>query len=107
MSDLRLVYVTAASVDEATKIGRALVEERLAACVNILPGMRSIYRWQGAVETADEVVLIAKTRAALVQALVARMREMHSYDVPCAVSLPILDGNPDYLQWLGEETARP
>ena len=105
MSDLRLVYITAGSVEEATAIGRALVEERLAACANILPGLRSIYRWQGAIETADEVVLIAKTRAALVTGLVARVRELHSYDVPCAISLPILDGNPDYLQWLAEETA--
>ena len=107
MSDLRLVYITAASTDEGATIGRALVEERLAACVNILPGMRSIYRWQGAVETADEVVLIAKTRAALVPALIARTREMHSYDVPCVVSLPILDGNPDYLRWLAEEAPAP
>mgnify|MGYP003579775346 CR=1 FL=1 len=107
MSDLRFVYITASSVDEAAMIGRALVEERLAACVNILPGMRSIYRWQGAIESADEVVLIAKSRSALVTALVARVRQLHSYDVPCVVSLPILDGNPDYLQWLAEETAAP
>ena len=107
MSDLRLVYITAGSAEEAATIGRALVEEKLAACVNILPGMRSIYRWQGAIETADEVVLIAKTRAPLVTVLVARVRQLHSYDVPCAVSLPILDGNPDYLQWLAEETVRP
>lgn len=106
MSDLRLVYITAGSVEEAAKIGRALVEERLAACVNILPGMRSIYHWQGAIETAEEAVLIAKTRAPLVTPLVARVKELHSYDMPCAVSLPILDGNPDYLRWLTEETAR-
>ncbi|WP_119419471.1 divalent-cation tolerance protein CutA [Desertibaculum subflavum] len=105
MSDLRLVYITAGSVDEAEKIGRVLVEARLAACVNILPGMRSIYRWQGAVEMAEEAVLIAKTRAPLVPPLVARVKELHSYDVPCAVSLPILDGNPDYLRWLAEEAA--
>jgi len=107
MSDLRLVYITAASTDEGATIGRALVEERLAACVNILPGMRSIYRWQGVVQTADEVVLIAKTRAPLVTGLVARVKQLHSYDVPCAVSLPILDGNPDYLRWLAEEAPAP
>lgn len=105
MSDLRLVYITTASAEEAATIGRALVEARLAACVNILPGMRSIYHWQGAVETADEAVLIAKTRAPLVAGLVARVKAMHSYEVPCAISLPILDGNPDYLRWLGEETS--
>lgn len=104
MSDLRLVYITAGSVEEATRIGRALVEARLAACVNILPGMRSIYRWQGAIETAEEAVLIAKTRAPLVTPLVARVQELHSYDMPCAVSLPILDGSPAYLRWLAEET---
>lgn len=107
MSNLRLVYITTSSVGEAEKIGRALVEERLAACVNILPGMRSIYHWQGAIETADEAVLIAKTRAPLVGGLVARLKELHSYSVPCAISLPVLDGNPDYLRWLAEETAQP
>jgi periplasmic divalent cation tolerance protein len=107
MSDLRLVYMTMGSSEEAERIGNALVGERLAACVNLLPGMRSIYRWKGAVEAAEEVVLIAKTRAPLVAALVARVKQLHSYEVPCAISLPILDGNPDYLQWLAEETVQP
>ncbi len=104
MSDLRLVYITAGSIDEAETIGRALVTERLAACANILPGMRTIYHWKGAVEATEEVVLIAKTRASLVPRLIARVKQAHSYDVPCVVSLPILDGNPDYLRWLAEET---
>jgi periplasmic divalent cation tolerance protein len=107
MSDLRLVYITAPSLEEATAIGRLLVTERLAACANLLPGMRSIYHWQGAVEEADEVVLIAKTRSALVPPLIARVKHAHSYDVPCIVSLPIEDGDPDYLRWLAEETTQP
>lgn len=103
--DLVFAYVTTSSPEEAKRIGRALVEERLAACVNILPGMISIYRWQGAVETAEETVLIAKTRADLFEALTARVKELHGYDVPCVVELRVGRGNPDYLGWLEAETA--
>ena len=99
------VYITAGSRGEAETIGRTLVEERLAACVNILGGMTAIYRWEGAVETAEEVAFIAKTRAALVAALAARVKALHSYDVPCVVALPAGPGNPDYLDWLRRETA--
>ena len=98
-------YVPAASTEEAQAIGRALVEERLAACVNILPGMHSVYHWQGAVETAEETVLIAKTRAELADALAARVKELHSYDVPCVVILPITGGPPPFLRWIEDETA--
>jgi periplasmic divalent cation tolerance protein len=101
------VYSTAASPEQAEHIGRTLVEERLAACVNILPGMRSIYHWQGAIETASEAVLIAKTRADLAEALLARIKALHTYDVPCAVVLPILGGLPDFLGWIDAETASP
>lgn len=99
------VYITAASPEQAATIGRALVEERLAACANILPGMHSIYHWQGAVETAEETVLIVKTRQSLAEALTARVRELHSYDVPCVTVLPITGGNPDFLRWIEDETA--
>lgn len=98
-------YITAASPQQAETIGRALVNERLAACVNILPGMRSIYHWQGAVETAEETVLIAKTRQSLAEALTARVRELHDYDVPCVVILPITGGLPAFLRWIEDETA--
>ncbi len=98
------VYITTESVEQAEHIGRALVEARLAACVNILPGMRSIYHWQGQIETAQETVLIAKTRMTRADELVARVKELHSYDVPCAVVLPILKGNPDFLRWIDAET---
>ncbi|UKJ72859.1 divalent-cation tolerance protein CutA [Azospirillum brasilense] len=98
-------YITAGSRDEARRIGRALVEERLAACANIFDGMTSIYRWQGSIEEATETVLIAKTRAELFDRLAARVRELHSYDVPCVVELRVGRGNPAYLDWLHDETA--
>jgi len=101
------VYCTTASPEQAERIGRALVEERLAACVNILPGMRSIYHWQGAIETATEAVLIAKTRADLAEALLARIEALHTYEVPCAVVLPIVGGLPEFLAWIDSETASP
>lgn len=103
--DLVFAYITAGSPEEAARIGRALVEERLAGCVNILPGMTSIYRWDGAIETATETVLIAKTRAGLFERLAARVRELHSYEVPCVVELPAGRGNPAYLDWLAAQTA--
>ena len=99
-----LVYITAESVEQAEGIGRALVEERLAACVNILPGMRSIYQWQGTIETAAETVLLAKTRQSLADALVARVKALHTYEVPCAVLLPITGGLPEFLSWIEAET---
>lgn len=103
--EFRFVYMTASSRDEAKRIGRALVEERLAACANVIDGMDSVYWWQGKLTEDREAVLIAKTRADLVPALSARVRALHSYTVPCVVALPILDGNPAYLAWLKDETA--
>lgn len=99
------VYMTAASADEAAKIGRVLVEDRLAACVNILDGMRSLYWWDGAVQEGAEAVLIAKTRADLLDRLAERVQELHSYSCPCVVALPILGGNAGYLDWIAAETA--
>jgi periplasmic divalent cation tolerance protein len=97
------VYVTAASMDEASRIGRALVEERLAACANVMGGMRSIYRWEGAIEEADEAVLIAKTRADAFESLAARVRELHAYECPCIVALPLAAGDEAYLRWIREQ----
>jgi len=97
------VYITAASGDEAHRIARALVEERLAACVNMLDGMTSVYRWNGAIEQASEVVLIAKTRADRFDRLAARIRELHSYECPCIVMLPIAAGDAGYLDWIRRE----
>lgn len=100
-----LIYVTCPSVDEARKIGRTLVEQRLAACANVLPGMESCYRWQGKVEQAEEAVLIVKTSKEKAAWVVARVRELHSYSVPCVVELPVLSGNPAYIDWIHSETA--
>jgi periplasmic divalent cation tolerance protein len=104
MSEAFFVYVTAGSVAEAERIGRALVEERLAACANILPGMRSIYRWQGKVEEASEAVLVLKTARTTLAALTARVKDLHSYELPCVVALPIEAGNADYLAWIESQS---
>jgi periplasmic divalent cation tolerance protein len=105
--EFRLVYITAGSRDAAKTIGRALVEERLVACANVIDGMDSIYWWEGKLTEDREAVLIVKTRAELVAAVTARVKALHSYTVPCVVALPILDGNPAYLDWLKAETADP
>jgi periplasmic divalent cation tolerance protein len=106
MSEYLSLYITAPSSDVARTIGHALVEKRLAACVNIIPGVHSIYRWQGKVEEATEVALIAKSRASLFQQAEALIRTMHPYDCPCIVAWPISAGSQPYLDWLGQETAR-
>ncbi len=98
-----LAYITCASPVEAERIGRALVAERLAACINILPGMRSLSWWQGALTASEEAVLIAKTTAPGAPALTARVLELHSYSCPCVVVLPLIGGNPGFLDWLAGE----
>ncbi|OGR38957.1 MAG: dihydroorotate dehydrogenase [Desulfovibrionales bacterium GWA2_65_9] len=100
----RLVYVTAPSLAEAESLARLAVTQRLAACANILPGMRSLYWWQGQLEQADEVVLLLKTTAALAGELTAVLAEAHSYDCPCVVVLPIEGGHPAFLDWIEAET---
>jgi periplasmic divalent cation tolerance protein len=102
--DKVLLYITASSRKEADKIGALLVEERLAACVNIIEGMSSIYRWEGRIHMETEVVVIAKTVADLIEKLSLRVKSIHSYMVPCIVSLPITGGNPDFLKWIEDET---
>jgi periplasmic divalent cation tolerance protein len=102
---ISLLYVTCATPDEAVKIGRALVEERLAACANVLPGMRSIYWWQGKLAEESECVLILKTRGDLFEAATARVKALHSYSVPCVLELPVARGHQPYIDWLMAETA--
>ena len=97
------IYVTAGSEEEAAGIGRTLIEERLAACVNILP-VKSIYRWEDSIEQESEVVMFVKTRALLAEKVTERVKSLHSYEVPCIVVLPIQQGNSDYLQWIEEST---
>jgi periplasmic divalent cation tolerance protein len=94
------VYAVFASAEEAERIGRAMVAERLAACVNILGPIGSIYRWQGAVETADEVAAIFKTNDAHADALIERVSALHSYDVPCVVSWPADKVLREYAEWV-------
>ena|SRR5258708_14629107 len=103
MTDLRLIYITAKDESEARAIGRALVEERLAACANVLPGIASCYWWQGAIAEDREALLVAKTRADLVPELTARVKALHSYSLPCVVALPIVGGSAEYLAWLAGE----
>jgi periplasmic divalent cation tolerance protein len=105
--DVLMVEITAGSVEEAERIGRTLVEERLAACANLLPGLRSVYRWKGRVEEASEALLLAKTTAAALPALVERARALHSYECPCIAAWSIQGGNPDYLAWIEAECAAP
>jgi len=103
MTDYIVVYVTAPQ-DEAVDLAKTLVEERLVACVNIVPGLRSIYWWQGKVEDEPEVLCIMKTRSNLFESLRDRVREMHSYEVEEIIALPIVAGNPPYLDWIRENT---
>ncbi len=106
MSDHYLVYITAADLDEARRMGRTLVEERLAACANILGAIETIYWWEGEVQSGNEVALLAKTTAAQVEPLIARTVELHSYDCPCVVATPIDKGNEAFLRWIDTETAQ-
>lgn len=98
------VYITCPDRDTALSLARAVVEERLAACGNILDGMTSIYRWEGAVREESETVLILKTRGELVDSLMARVIEMHPYDTPCVAALPIQAGAAPFLEWVRRET---
>ena len=99
-----LVYTTFPSIVEAERLGRALVERRLCACVNILPGMISHYWWQGALERGEEVVMIIKTRGALAERVATAVKEMHSYTTPAIVVIPIESIDKGYLDWLMAET---
>jgi len=99
-----IVLVNTAEAAEARRIGRTLVESGLAASANVVDGVASVFRWDGAVRERDEAQLILKTRSDLVSAVIARLRELHSYDCPGILALPVADGNPDYLAWIERET---
>ena len=102
MTDKRIVLTTAGSEEEAQKIARRLVETRVAACVNIVPQMASIYRWQGKVEESREWLLVIKTTAAAFEKVRQAIAELHSYELPECICLTIEDGSPNYLQWIAE-----
>lgn len=106
MTGFCLVYITTADVEQARLIGRTLVSSRLAACANILDGMESIYWWHDQIQSDREAVLIVKTRESLLTELIDTVRGIHSYDCPCIISIPILAGNADYLDWIATETER-
>jgi len=101
-----LIYITTRTMDEARAIGKELVSKRLAACANIIDNMNSLYWWKGEIQEDREVILIAKTVESLVRELIDTVKSMHSYECPCIVSLPIIDGNPAFLAWIAQETLR-
>lgn len=106
-NDVLAVYLTFPDEVSAERLARVLVERRLAACVNLLPGARSFYRWQGAVTTEAEVLAVAKTRAERLDALIAAVRELHPFEIPCVVAYPAASGDAAYLDWIRAETSAP
>ena len=103
-SDSIVIFVTSGSSKEALKIGKTLVEDELVACANIIPQVRSIFHWKGEICDESEILLIMKSKAALFEKIVERVIELHSYEVPEIISLPILSGSKDYLHWIAEVT---
>ena len=99
------VYMTAGSVEEAKNIGKILVGQNQAACVNLLENMTSIYKWEEKLEESQEVIMIAKTRKTLMPKLIEKVNSIHSYDCPCILELPIQGGDPDFLSWIKSQTA--
>ncbi len=98
------VLITASNEDEAVKIAKAILEDKLAGCINIVRDIRSIYIWQGKIEDEKEVLMIVKTRKPLFNDLTEKVKKLHSYTVPEIIALPITDGSEDYLKWLKEVT---
>ena len=99
-----ITFSTCKDLRQANRIARTLVKEKLAACVNIIPGIASIYAWKGKIEEGREVLLVIKSRSSLSKRLTARVKALHSYSVPEVVTIPIASGNPDYLRWVREST---
>jgi len=100
-----VIFITSGSEEEAKKLARVLVEEKLAACVNILSGVESLYWWKGKIESSKEWMLVVKTQGKMVNRVVKRVKEIHSYEVPEVIALPIVEGNKDYLQWISDTLA--
>ena len=104
MADEIIVLITAASKDEATRIGTALVNEHIAACANIVPQIRSLFFWEGKAQDESETLIIVKSRLPLLDRIIARVKELHSYSVPEVIALPVIGGSPEYLRWLQDST---
>ena len=98
------VYMTSGSLEEARNIGQKLVEKNLAACVNLIENMTSIYKWEDKLEEGQEVVMIVKTRKIFMPKLIEEVKTHHSYECPCVLELPIQGGNPEFLRWVASET---
>lgn len=98
-----VIFITAGTGEEARTVGQALIEHRAAACVNIVPNITSMFWWQEVLETDQEHLLIVKTRASKVKEIVRLVKEVHSYEVPEVIAMPVIDGNREYLEWIGEE----
>ena len=97
------IFVTTATAEEAQRISSTLLDRRKVTCVNIVPGVSSFFRWQGKLDSTQESLLIIKTKASLLNEVVRLVKEVHSYAVPEVIALPIVGGNPDYLDWIGRE----
>jgi periplasmic divalent cation tolerance protein len=95
-----IIYITTSGLDEAKKIAKTLLNERIVACCNIIPQIESLYWWEGEIEEDQESLLLAKTRSNLVDKVIARVEEIHSYETPCALEIQIKEGSEDYLDWL-------
>jgi periplasmic divalent cation tolerance protein len=106
MTDKIVVLSTCGSVKEAELIARSLVERRLAACVNLIPGIRSIYRWKDAVEDSQEILMVIKSSRALLEEVRAEIVKLHSYEVPEVLAMPIVDGAETYLDWMERELVK-
>lgn len=101
--DYVLVYITAANLEEGRAIAQALVEKRVAACVNIISSIESLYWWQEKICQEEEVAIFAKTRKERVEDVISETKKIHSYSVPCIIALDITDGNPEFLDWISKE----
>ncbi len=99
-----IIFITASKNEEAENIAKGLIESKLAACVNIVPGVKSYFWWEGKIDRADELLLIVKTRKSLVNKLIKKVKSLHSYTVPEIVVFPIIAGNKDYLRWIDDST---
>ena len=97
------VYITTSGEEESKKIGKTLVEEKLAACVNIIPSIESIYLWKGEIEADEESLLIAKTKVETIDKIIKKVKEIHSYETPAILAIPIIAGSKDYLDYLDSE----
>jgi len=104
MADEIIVFISAASKDEAARIGTALVNEHIAACVNILPQIRSLFFWEGRIQDESETLIVVKSRLSLLDRIIARVKELHSYTVPEVIAIPVIGGSPEYLRWLKNST---